>query len=63
MVTEFGMSDLGPIKYHDESGSPFLGKTLLLNSSISNQISNEIELEVRKIILEVKDSNKNNFRK
>nr|WP_318033157.1 hypothetical protein [Mycoplasmopsis cynos] len=54
MVTEFGMSDLGPIKYRDESGSPFLGKTLATSSSISNQISREIELEVRKIILEAK---------
>ncbi|QGZ97997.1 ATP-dependent zinc metalloprotease FtsH [Mycoplasma sp. NEAQ87857] len=54
MVTEFGMSDLGPIKYMDESGSPFLGKTLATSSSISNQISHEIDLEVRKIILEAK---------
>lgn len=55
MVTEFGMSDLGPIKYQEESGSPFLGKTLATSSSISNQISHEIELEVRKIILEAKE--------
>ncbi|VEU70051.1 ATP-dependent zinc metalloprotease FtsH [Mycoplasmopsis glycophila] len=55
MVTEFGMSDLGPIKYQDESGSPFLGKTLATSSSISNQISHEIDLEVRKIILEAKE--------
>ncbi|EIE41003.1 cell division protein FtsH [Mycoplasmopsis canis UF31] len=55
MVTEFGMSDLGPIKYHEESGSPFLGKTLATSSSISNQISHEIDLEVRKIILEAKN--------
>ncbi|WP_235659250.1 ATP-dependent zinc metalloprotease FtsH, partial [Mycoplasmopsis gallopavonis] len=54
MVTEFGMSDLGPIKYQEESGSPFLGKTLATSSSISNQISHEIDLEVRKIILEAK---------
>ncbi|WBP84018.1 ATP-dependent zinc metalloprotease FtsH [Mycoplasmopsis edwardii] len=55
MVTEFGMSDLGPIKYQDESGSPFLGKTLATSSSISNQISHEIDLEVRKIIMEAKN--------
>ncbi|MGZ9755859.1 ATP-dependent zinc metalloprotease FtsH [Mycoplasma sp. 246B] len=52
MVTEFGMSDLGPIKYHEEKGSPFLGKTLATNSSLSNQVSHEIDLEIRKIILE-----------
>ncbi|WP_156926448.1 ATP-dependent zinc metalloprotease FtsH [Mycoplasma leonicaptivi] len=55
MVTEFGMSDLGPIKYYDESGSPFLGKTLATSSSISNQISHEIDLEIRKIITEAKE--------
>ncbi|WP_036452543.1 ATP-dependent zinc metalloprotease FtsH [Mycoplasma buteonis] len=55
MVTEFGMSDLGPIKYQEEGGSPFLGKTLATSSSISNQISHEIDLEVRKIILEAKE--------
>lgn len=49
------MSDLGPIKYQDESGSPFLGKTLATSSSISNQISHEIDLEVRKIIMEAKN--------
>ncbi|WP_322910828.1 ATP-dependent zinc metalloprotease FtsH [Mycoplasmopsis felis] len=52
MVTEFGMSDLGPIKYQEESGSPFLGKTLATSSSSSNQISHEIDLEIRKIIIE-----------
>ncbi|TDV24401.1 membrane protease FtsH catalytic subunit [Mycoplasmopsis mustelae] len=52
MVTEFGMSDLGPIKYHEEGGSPFLGKTLATNSTLSNQVSHEIDLEIRKIILE-----------
>ncbi|QNM93647.1 ATP-dependent zinc metalloprotease FtsH [Mycoplasma sp. Pen4] len=54
MVTEFGMSDLGPIKYQEEEGSPFLGKTLATSSSISNQISHEIDLEVRKIITNAK---------
>ncbi|MCU4706737.1 ATP-dependent zinc metalloprotease FtsH [Mycoplasma sp. CSL7503-lung] len=55
MVTEFGMSDLGPIKYQSEEGSPFLGKTLATNSSLSNQISHEIDLEIRKIILEAQN--------
>ncbi|MFV8477927.1 ATP-dependent zinc metalloprotease FtsH [Mycoplasma sp. VS410B] len=54
MVTEFGMSDLGPIKYQEEEGSPFLGKTLAASSSLSNQISHEIDLEIRKIMLEAK---------
>ncbi|QCZ36891.1 ATP-dependent zinc metalloprotease FtsH [Mycoplasma nasistruthionis] len=55
MVTEFGMSDLGPIKYQEEEGSPFLGKTLATASGISNELNHEIDLEVRKIILEAKE--------
>ncbi|VEU76327.1 ATP-dependent zinc metalloprotease FtsH [Mycoplasmopsis columboralis] len=55
MVVEFGMSDLGPIKYHDEEGNPFLGKTLANGGGISNQVSHEIDLEVRKIIFEAKN--------
>ncbi|AKA50172.1 cell division protein FtsH [Mycoplasmopsis gallinacea] len=55
MVTEFGMSDLGPIKYMEEEGSPFLGKTLAQNSGISNQITHEIDMEVRKIIFQAKE--------
>ncbi|WP_426461279.1 ATP-dependent zinc metalloprotease FtsH [Mycoplasma hafezii] len=55
MVTEFGMSDLGPIKYQEENGNPFLGKTLATSGTLSNQFSHEIDLEVRKIILEAKE--------
>ncbi|MFL1059504.1 cell division protein FtsH, partial [Mycoplasmopsis synoviae] len=35
MVTQFGMSDLGPIEYQSDEGSTFLGKTLASNSSLS----------------------------
>ncbi len=54
MVTEFGMSDLGPIQYEADEGSPFLGRDYLKSSSFSSQIAHEIDLEVRKIILEAK---------
>lgn len=55
MVVEFGMSDLGPIKYQDEEGNPFLGKTLASGTSISNETSHDIDQEVRKIIFEAKN--------
>ncbi|MFL1058666.1 cell division protein FtsH, partial [Mycoplasmopsis synoviae] len=55
MVTQFGMSDLGPIEYQSDEGSTFLGKTLASNSSLSNQVNHEIELEIRKIIFTAKE--------
>lgn len=55
MVTQFGMSDLGPIEYQSDEGSPFLGKALASNSSLSNQVNHEIELEIRKIIFTAKE--------
>lgn len=52
MVTEYGMSKLGAIKYEEQEGNPFLGKTLGTNRSFSNQVGHEIDLEVRRIISE-----------
>ncbi len=51
MVTEFGMSSLGPIQYEKDTSSVFLGRDY--NSSqknFSTQIAFEIDKEVRKII-------------
>ncbi len=56
MVTEFGMSDLGPIQYERDTGSVFLGRDY--NSSqknFSQAIALEIDKEVRKIIEEAHD--------
>ncbi|WP_029513445.1 ATP-dependent zinc metalloprotease FtsH [Mycoplasmopsis primatum] len=52
MVTEWGMSALGPIQYETEEGSPFLGRDYLKSAQFSAQIAHEIDLEVRKIITE-----------
>ncbi|AIA29791.1 cell division protein FtsH [Mycoplasmopsis californica] len=52
MVTEYGMSDLGPIQYETDESSPFLGRDYLKSASFSAQVGHEIDLEVRKIILE-----------
>ncbi|MGZ9414430.1 ATP-dependent zinc metalloprotease FtsH [Mycoplasma sp. 5370] len=52
MVTEFGMSSLGPIQYEENTGSPFLGRDYAKNMSFSHQVGHEIDLEVRKIISE-----------
>ncbi|QBF34974.1 ATP-dependent zinc metalloprotease FtsH [Mycoplasmopsis phocirhinis] len=55
MVTEWGMSDLGPIQYEADEGSPFLGRDYLKSSTFSPEIAKEIDLEVRKIVLEAKN--------
>lgn len=52
MVTEWGLSSLGPIKYEEDSDQPFLGRDYMKASSFSSQTAQEIDLEVRKIILE-----------
>ncbi len=51
MVTEFGMSDLGPIQYEKPSGNVFLGRDYSNSSrNYSGQLAHEIDKEVRKII-------------
>lgn len=51
MVTEYGMSDLGPIQYESNSGSVFLGRDYnSTQRNFSTQIAFEIDTQVRKII-------------
>ncbi|PPJ44596.1 AAA family ATPase, partial [Rhizobium sp. KAs_5_22] len=59
MVTEFGMSSLGPIQYEENTGSPFLGRDYAKNMSFSHKVGHEIDLEVRKIISEAYEQAKN----
>ena len=51
MVTEYGMSDLGPIQYEQAGGSVFLGRDYTnTNKNFSTQIAYEIDKAVREII-------------
>ena len=51
MVTEFGMSDLGPIQYERDTGSVFLGRDYASTQrNFSTQIAFEIDKAVRQII-------------
>ena len=50
MVTEYGMSDLGPVQYERQGGSVFLGRDYLKERNFSDQIALEIDREVRHII-------------
>lgn len=51
MVTEWGLSDLGPIKYEEDTSNPFLGRDYMKNVSFSSKVGQEIDEEIRKIIL------------
>jgi cell division protease FtsH len=50
MVTEYGMSSLGPIQYEKRSGSVFLGRDYASDKSFSDQVALEIDNEVRAIV-------------
>ncbi|MBR2768725.1 MAG: ATP-dependent zinc metalloprotease FtsH, partial [Solobacterium sp.] len=50
MVTLYGMSDLGPIKYNAGSENVFLGRDYNSPNNVSGQVAFEIDQEVRKIV-------------
>ena len=55
MVTEYGMSSLGPIQYERNTGNVFLGRDYMSDKNFSDQVALEIDQEVRKIISECYD--------
>ena len=55
MVTEYGMSSLGPIQYERNTGNVFLGRDYMTDKNFSDQVALEIDQEVRKIISECYD--------
>ncbi|TNK91498.1 cell division protein FtsH, partial [Mycoplasmopsis pullorum] len=55
MVTQYGMSDLGPVRYENDEGSPFLGRTLATHQSYSSRTGQEIDAQIRKIINDAKE--------
>jgi len=50
MVTEYGMSDLGPVQLEQQEGGVFLGRDYNKSRNFSNEVAHEIDKEVRKII-------------
>ncbi len=50
MVTKYGMSELGPIQYEEESEGVFLGRDYTKTKNISDQVALEIDQAVRKIV-------------
>jgi cell division protease FtsH len=56
MVTLYGMSDLGPIKYNSGTENVFLGRDYNSPNNVSGQVAFEIDQEVRKIVNGCHDS-------
>lgn len=50
MVTEYGMSDLGPVQFEQPDQSIFLGRDYNKSRNFSSQVAFEIDTEIRKII-------------
>ena len=50
MVTEYGMSDLGPIQFEERQDSVFLGRDYNKAQNFSHEVAKQIDEEVRKII-------------
>ena len=50
MVTEYGMSDLGPVQFEQPESSVFLGRDYTKSRNFSSQVAFEIDTEIRKII-------------
>ena len=50
MVTEYGMSDLGPVQFEHQESSVFLGRDYNKSKNFSSQVAFEIDQEMRKII-------------
>ncbi len=50
MVTKYGMSELGPIKYGDEQGEVFLGRDFNHTRNYSEDVATKIDKHVRAIV-------------
>ncbi|MFQ3679442.1 MAG: ATP-dependent zinc metalloprotease FtsH [Pseudanabaenaceae cyanobacterium] len=50
MVTQFGMSDIGPISLEGQSAEVFLGRDLMVRSEYSEEIAAQIDRKVREIV-------------
>ena len=58
MVTEYGMSELGPVQFEHQESSVFLGRDYNKSRNFSSQVAFEIDQEQRKIINECYDVTK-----
>ena len=52
MVTEYGMSSLGPVQFEHQDEGVFLGRDYTKSRNFSDEVAHEIDEEVRKIVNE-----------
>ncbi len=52
MVTEFGMSDLGPMTFGNRLDNPFLGRDLARDRAFSEDVASRIDEEIHKVVSE-----------
>ncbi len=50
MVTEYGMSDLGPVQLEQQNESVFIGRDYNKTRNFSDTVAHEIDIEMRKIV-------------
>ena len=55
MVTQFGMSDLGPLALGEDQTQPFLGRDFGHVQDYSDQVAAKIDAEVRRLVEEAHD--------
>jgi cell division protease FtsH len=55
MVTQFGMSDLGPLQFGDNDSQPFLGRDFGHIKDYSDQVAAKIDDEIRRLVEEAHD--------
>src|SRR5574344_1330741 len=63
MVTEYGMSSLGPMQFEHRSESVFLGRDYNQTKNFSDQVALQIDQEVKKIIDECYERSKTILKK
>jgi cell division protease FtsH len=63
MVTEYGMSSLGPMQFEHRTESVFLGRDYNQSKNFSDQVALQIDQEVKKIIDECYKESKDIVRK
>ena len=63
MVTEYGMSELGPMQLEQNESSIFLGRDYNKSRNFSDQIAFEIDKEIRRIIEECNKETENVIKK
>ena len=62
MVTKYGMSEeMGPVEYGENQEEVFLGRSVTQTQSVSEEVAQKIDKEIRKLVDEGYNQAKENF--